>query len=178
MNETGHDRSDDAARTDGGAAGRRELVLMEWGGRRFALFAEEVECTAEGRAPTPLPHAPPSVLGVVGARGRMRTVLDAAALLAPVEEDAPKSETGGRAGGAATGAAPRFCVALRGDEQLALAAERVGRVEVGAGEIRFDAEPRGVARGTFMTDALEVVLLDASRLFEAAVRGAERRRRR
>ncbi|HEV2763223.1 MAG TPA: chemotaxis protein CheW, partial [Pyrinomonadaceae bacterium] len=59
----------------------RELLLLEAGGRVFALAAEAVEATAEDLRPTPLPFAPPAVLGVVSLRGHARTVLDAAALL-------------------------------------------------------------------------------------------------
>ncbi len=54
--------------------------------------------------PAPLPFAPPSVLGIVSMHGRMFTVVDAAVLLARKAQHRVRS-----------------IVALRGDEQLALA---------------------------------------------------------
>ena len=52
----------------------RDLFLFSAGGRTFGIFSEEVEGTAEAKHPTPLPHAPAAILGVVYARGRMLTL--------------------------------------------------------------------------------------------------------
>src|ERR1700687_2381940 len=87
----------------------RDLFVFEAGARTFAVPADQVDGTTEARVPAVLPHAPQAILGVVCARGRMLTVLDPTVLL--------------------TGQALRWprtlpCViALRGDEQLALAAQ-------------------------------------------------------
>ncbi|MGH9901668.1 MAG: chemotaxis protein CheW, partial [Pyrinomonadaceae bacterium] len=62
---------------------RRELLVMQAGGRLFAVFADEAGGVTEASAPTPLPQAPAAVLGVVSVRGKMLTVLDPLRLLAP-----------------------------------------------------------------------------------------------
>jgi len=126
---------------------QRELLLVRAGGRAAAVYADEADGVVEWREPVPLPHAPPAVRGVVSVRGRMRTVLDAATLL------------GGARTSGETAAAPRLLVILRGDEQLALAADHAERVK---------ALPEGEA----------VHLLDPAHLFAAATQGAERRRKR
>ena len=162
------------ARPAPGGGPRLALLLLEAGGRLCALPAEEAEATAEHLRPTPLPGAPPTVLGVVALRGRVLTALDARALLARTEE----TEDARVANDAARAASPRVFVALRGDEQLALAAESVERIEIDAGEVRAARGAGGVARGAFTRDGAEVFILEPSRLFETALRGAERRRKR
>src|SRR5947209_18733791 len=64
----------------------RELLLLRAGAHAFAVFADETDGVADGLKPTPLPHAPRAVLGVVCVRGRMRTVLDPLALVGDNEE--------------------------------------------------------------------------------------------
>ncbi|HKG13417.1 MAG TPA: chemotaxis protein CheW [Pyrinomonadaceae bacterium] len=144
----------------------RELFVLTAGGQAFAVRAEEAEGVAEGLTPAPLPHAPAPVLGVVSVRGRMRTLLYPPALFAQTQASRDS-----------TAAAPRFVVALRGDEQLALAADSV------EGVVAFDADsfslsgPQDSPLGaTLEHEGRLVQLLDASRLFEAAMRGTERRR--
>ena len=148
----------------------RELLLLRAGARAFAVFADETDGVADALKPTPLPHAPRAVLGVVCVRGRMRTVLDPVALVCDNEE------MGAAGAGSAT---PLFIVALRGDEQLALAAESDGGVVFVHDDALAppDAADR-VSRGTFNHDGTRVFVLDPSRLFDAALRGTERRRRR
>jgi chemotaxis signal transduction protein len=90
----------------------RDLFSFEAGGQTFAVFAEEVEGTADSKQVAALPHSPPGVLGVLCVRGRMLTALDPVALL-----------TGERL---AWPAEVPCVVALRGDEQLAIAAEAFG----------------------------------------------------
>src|SRR6266571_8049518 len=87
----------------------RDLVPFVAGNRTFAVFAEHVEGTAEAKMPAALPRAPAAVLGVVCARGRMLTVLDPVALIGGEAHGWPKSLP--------------CVIALRGDEQLAFAAE-------------------------------------------------------
>jgi chemotaxis signal transduction protein len=147
----------------------RELLLLRAGGHAFAVYADEAEGVAAWHGPAPLPHAPAAVLGVVSVRGRMRTVLDPAALLAPraASEGAPAE------------AAPRFLVALRGDEQLALAAAHTERVNAAPHELAApDEPPAPFLRCTLLHAGQPVHLLDPSRLFDAAMQGSERRRQR
>ena len=70
----------------------------------------EVATVVSWRKPTPLPHPPAPILGVVSIQGRMLTVVDPAILFA---------EDGGQS-------ARSSIVALRGDEQLALAVDEEG----------------------------------------------------
>jgi serine/threonine protein kinase/chemotaxis signal transduction protein len=145
-----------------------ELLLAQAGAWHIGLFAEEVESIAEWRSPAPLPHAPPAVLGVVNVHGRMLTVIDPAALLG--EGNAEKTE-----------AAPAFIIALRGDEQLALAVNRVGAaIGIFSTEIELPAQATGVniMRGIVQGAHGQTVVLDPRELFAAAMQGAERRRRR
>src|SRR3954469_22482457 len=94
---------------------RGALFVMCAGGRLFAVFAEEVEATAEGLAAAPLPRAPEAVRGVVSLRGRVPTAPDPLSIFAALDAAAATSATDANAIGHA---APRFFVALRGDEQL------------------------------------------------------------
>ncbi|PYS97256.1 MAG: hypothetical protein DMF65_12055 [Acidobacteria bacterium] len=146
----------------------RELLLLRAGAHAFAVFADETDGVADGLKPTPLPHAPRAVLGVVCVRGRMRTVLDPLALVGDNEETE-----------SATASTPLFIVALRGDEQLALAAESdAGVVRINIDNITPPDTADPSLRGTFEHDGARVLVLDPSRLFDAALRGTERRRRR
>src|SRR5262245_61743920 len=90
----------------------RDLFSFRAGGRTFAVFADDVEGTADLKQVAPLPHAPAAVLGVLCVRGRMLTTLDPLGLI-----------TGERL---VWPSVLPCVVALRGDEQLALAAEAFG----------------------------------------------------
>jgi chemotaxis signal transduction protein len=145
-----------------------ELLLAQSGDWHVGLFADEVESINEWRPPAPLPHAPPAVLGVVSVRGRMLTVIDPAALLGD-----------GNVG--QENAAHAFIIALRGDEQLALAVHQVGgRVGVLASEIELPAQSAAanIMRGVVRGEHGRTIVLDARELFAAAMQGAERRRQR
>jgi chemotaxis signal transduction protein len=147
--------------------GARELFMMRAGERLFAVFAEEVEGSAEGLTPTPLPNAPPSVVGVVSLRGRIRTALDPAQLFA--DDPTPQTSTH----------APRLFVALRGDEQLALACDSTAeRIDIAVAEIVPPSDAHAPAHGTIERSGARITLLDPARLFEAAMRGIDRRRKR
>jgi purine-binding chemotaxis protein CheW len=174
MSEHGRDDSE-APRLpaeDAGAAAPRELAVMRAGGRVFAVYADEADSVTEGLRPTPLPGAPPAVLGVVCVRGRMRTVLDPRALFGDTHRAPPDA--------APPPTPPRFVVALRGDEQLALAVERVERiVEAPPDALRPPPDDKHTAaplRGLVILDDTPVAVLDPARLFEAAMQGTERRR--
>ena len=154
----------------GGAAREpgRELLVAQVGVWNIGIFADEVERVSSWRAPVPLPHAPPAVLGVVSVRGRMLTVLDPATLLG--------TERAGRAFRSASS-----IIVLRGDEQLALAVNRVERnIEVQPDELAPPAEDlsSAVVCGVVRSEHRHTVVLDARELFAAATHGDERRRQR
>ncbi len=90
----------------------RKLQLLSVGTLVLGVFEDEIATIAEWRRPTPLPQPPPAVLGVVSIQGRMLTVLDPVSLF---------GETTTR-----LGFPPGLLVALRGDEQIALAVESRG----------------------------------------------------
>ena len=157
--------------TGAGAAARgegREALLLRAGGLAFAVYAEECEALTAWAEPAPLPSAPPSVLGVTPVRGRMRTVLDPARLF----------EAAGQADAGLRPTAPRLVVSLAGDEQLALAVETSEAVTLHPDEATDAPSPALPARAAFTRGGETVHLLDPARLFDAAMSGAERRRRR
>src|SRR5947199_9256317 len=86
----------------------RDLFSFSAGDAIFAIFAEDVEATAERIRPAKLPHAPAAVLGIVSVRGRMVTTLDPLAL----------TNRGGRDWSTEV----RRVVPLAADEELALVA--------------------------------------------------------
>lgn len=176
-----------AAHPNADTRGARELFVLRARGRLFAVFAEEVEATAEGLTPTPLPGAPPAVVGVVSLRGRIRTALDPAQLLADdqptrartIPADQPGARDSSDARDADHRSAPRLFVALRGDEQLTLACDSADeRVEIAPAEIVPPTDAHAPAHGTIERGGARVTLLDPARLFAAATRGTERRRKR
>ena len=148
----------------------RDLVPFVAGNRTFAVFAEHVEGTAEAKMPAALPRAPAAVLGIVCARGRILTVLDPLALVSGEAHDWPKSLP--------------CVIALRGDEQLALAAEESrDAITIAAVDIQRStkSEDDGLATvilGIARYGGEEITVLNVDQLFTAAVRRKERRRRR
>ena len=148
----------------------RDLFLFKAGNLRFAVPAAEVDGTAEAREPAPLPRAPAAVLGVVHARGRMLTVIDPVALTA----------------GQASRVSPvvSTIISLRGDEQLALAADSVGEtITISSADIETsgedsDSHPNKATAGILRHGGETITVLDLVRLFDAAVQRKERRRRR
>ena len=140
------------------------VQLFNAGPLQFGISQAEVATIAPWRQPTSLPHAPESVLGVVSVQGRMLTVLDLARLLGVATMDESYTQV----------------IALRGDEQLALAATTLGD------EIEFSFSDTGVetngierfVRGVFTHSGAQIRLLNVSELFSAALQGRERRRRR
>jgi chemotaxis signal transduction protein len=146
----------------------REAMMMRLGGLAFAVYADECECVTRWAEPAPLPHAPASVLGVVPVRGRMRTVLHPARLFEALGLDFDRRPD-----------ECEFIASLGGDEQLALAFEMARPVPVTPGYAEPPPEsPALPVRATFRRYGETVYLLDPSRLFDAAMSGTERRRRR
>ena len=147
-----------------------DLVPFVAGGKIFAVFADYVDGTAEATVPAALPNAPPGVLGVVCVRGRMLTVIDPIAVLGGEAFDWPESLPS--------------VIALRGDEQLALAAQSCrDAFTIAAGDIQplsqtNDDGFESAALGITVHGGEEIIVLRVDNLFAAAVRRKERRRRR
>jgi chemotaxis signal transduction protein len=147
----------------------RDLFLFTRGNRTFGIAAEVVDGTAEGKSPTPLPHSPAPILGIVCARGRMLTLIDPRAIAgdeAPPRQSFP------------------VIIALRGDEQLALAAESISEtITVSSADIESSSQPDGLETGGAVAGLLrhggeKIIILDPARLFDAAMQRKDRRRRR
>lgn len=148
----------------------RRLLVMRAGAHAFGVFADEVESVNGGLRPTPLPFAPPAVLGVVSVRGWMRTLLDPPALLGDRQSQSEQP---------AEEAPPVVVVALHGDEQLALAVERVERIILArAVDLLPPDQPDSPVRGILQEEDARIIVLDPAKIFAAATRGTERRRQR
>ena len=146
----------------------RELQLLRSGATEFAIFTDDIATIAEWREPTPLPKAPKAVLGVVSVQGRMLTVFDLAAM---------SNTAAGPADGSS--ALPTHIVALRGDEQLALAVTAVGEtLVVSNSELNQPAKEERLVLKVMSRGRLNLRVLDVKELFPAALQGRERRRRR
>lgn len=161
--------SNSAAAEESSSREGHELMLAQAGTWHIGLFAEEVESVAAWRSPVPLPHAPPAVLGVVSVNGRMLTVIDPAVLLGEGSAVRTKATT------------PAFIIVLRGDEQLALAVNRVdGHLGIYLSEIvtSTGSVNSNIARGIIQGAYGQTIVVDARELFAAAMQGAERRRKR
>jgi chemotaxis signal transduction protein len=140
----------------------RTLQLLRAGLAQFGIFADEIAAIAAWREPTPLPHAPKTVLGVVSIQGRMLTVLDLA-MLAAGEANSHK-------------AAQHF-IALRGDEQLALAVDDVGEI-IELPAVAVEETAGTLVLGVLHHDGAAINILNLKELFATAIQGRERRRRR
>ena len=164
-----HDQPEPAART---------LQLFRAGPFLCGIFADEIATVAKWRDPTPLPHAPKSVLGIVSLQGRMLTVLDLASLLIsdaasgdPTSSQIALSETPFDANG--------HLIALRGDEQIALAIGEVGETIEIDGDLDEKPETVGtLVMGVWQREGLDIQVLSPQELFPTAIQGRERRRRR
>lgn len=142
----------------------RTLQIFSSGANQFAVFTDEVMTIAAWREPAALPQAPAAVLGVVSIQGRMLTVLDLSQLL-----EQPRLSQG-----------PSHILALRGDEQLALAIDGPGATIDNADE-EFDATPEANEKLISIVinyNGDEVSILNVKELFATAIQGRERRRRR
>jgi chemotaxis signal transduction protein len=147
-----------------------DLVPFVAGEKIFAVFADQVDGTAEARVPAALPNAPPAILGVVCMRGRMLTVLDPIAVLTGESFGWPENLPA--------------VIALRGDEQLALAAQSCrDTITIAAEDIQpssrtNDDGVESAVLGIARYGGEEITVLRVDNLFAAALRRKERRRRR
>ena len=124
--------------------GYQRLLSFRVGSRLYGIDESKVATVANWRQPTPLPHAPPAVMGIVSLQGRMLTVLDLRELSGG---ESPENTT------------PQHVIALRGDEQLALAVDTV------EGSIESPGERK----------SSPVEVINVSALFSLAIQGRERR---
>ena len=138
------------------------LQLLRAGSFQLAIFEDEIATTVEWRDPAPLPYAPRSVLGVVSIQGRMLTVLDLGTLLSA--EASPRDGPS------------QHILALRGDEQLALAVDALDeKIEIADGNVET---AEGLFLRVFKHRNREISILNTKELFANALHGRERRRRR
>jgi chemotaxis signal transduction protein len=144
------------------------LAILRIGSLNVGLFEDQITTIAEWSEPTPLPFAPASVLGIVSIQGRMFTVLDLVRLVSPNEADV-----------AARRGPQQLIVALRGDEQFALAvAASQETLEVIAADIMAPKEHSlHLFLGTVEHAGEEVNVLDVKELFASVIHGRGRRRR-
>jgi chemotaxis signal transduction protein len=127
----------------------------------LGVVEEEVLTVVEFTQPTPLPFAPVSVMGITSVQGRMFTVVNVASLL---DRDVVYEE-------------PRFIVALRGDEQLALAVDEASEVEEVKTDFIANKSESSLIRGKTQVRGKDLLVLDTDELFAGLIRGQERRRR-
>ena len=73
---------------------------------------------------------------------------------------------------------PKFIMALRGDEQLAMAANNADQIVESDVEDRTQESNSNLVRGTFGVNGKTASLLEVENLFAGVIRGRERRRRR
>jgi purine-binding chemotaxis protein CheW len=140
------------------------LQTFRVGSREFAIQENEIATVADWRSPTPLPNSPPAVLGIVSLQGRMLTVLDLRKLI--------ESEN-------AANGTPQHIIALRGDEQLALAVDYVvGKIEAFEGAVEAKLDGSGVTFGVLDHQDQHIEIVNVKGLFASAIQGRERRQRR
>lgn len=138
----------------------RQLRLIQAGASKCGVFNDQIAAVTDWIEPAPLPYAPASILGVVSIQGRMLTVVDLHALLAD---------------GFASNETPQRIIALRGDEQLAVAVDEVNNtIDVDDFKIATD----GQLVQAMKHNDLEILVLNIHELFSTAIHGRERRRRR
>lgn len=140
----------------------RTLQLFRAGSGLYGVFADEIATVGSWRKPTPLPHSPASVLGIVSLQGRMMTVLDIALLLA--DADASSEATPTESESSAVPA--QYLVALRGDEQVALAIEEVGTtIEIDEKELEKPETAGQLIAGVARHEGLTIPILNPEALF-------------
>lgn len=131
----------------------------------FAVPEEAVSAVVDWSAPAPLPHAPDAIRGVISVHGRMLTVVDMSLL--PQNISSEEIDV------------PLLVIVLRGDEQLALAADEVeGTIESLAFDYTDQTERTGLSMRTCNYDGGELAVIDVKQIFHDAMQGRERRHRR
>ena len=140
------------------------LQTFHVGTQQFAVRESEIATVVDWRTPTPLPHAPAAVMGVVSLQGRMLTVLDIGKLIEG--EDATEST-------------PQHIIALRGDEQLALAVKGIVCVVEASEELveRQSNDSSGLTLGVLNHQGQRIEIVNVKGLFPLTLQGRERRQR-
>lgn len=150
-----------------GETNKRRFRLFSRGPVDFAISENEITATENWRAPTPLPNAPDSVVGVVGIHGRMLTVLDLAKI-AGVAQGSVKTENSD---------SQQLILALQGDEQLALVVD-AERESIDVSDEVLDESGSRDLMTTINHAGSALNVLNPRQLFLSAIQGRERRRRR
>ena len=136
----------------------RKVRVMQIGASLLAVDDDQVLAIVEYVEPTPLPFAPPSVLGIVSLEGKMFTVLET------------------------TGVAQtrKYLLALRGDEQLAIAIDECeGSAKIEKELVNRPESASAIYLHSTVSDGQrDIPLLDVDKLFSGILQGRERRRRR
>lgn len=138
------------------------LVLIAYiGGQRVAIDAASVECVVDLADITPVPLAPPHVLGLSAVRSRVLTVIDTARAIGLSGRDTSRRVLVMEAGG--------HSYALRVDEveDVTLAETADSAADNVAGTCWA-----GVARGTLCTADGLALLIDPAMLMNAALADA------
>lgn len=152
---------------------RRALLVLRAGKHLIGIFADEARSVNEHCSLTPLPRAPAAVLGIACVRGRMHTVLDPAHLLRAPEIDGGAREAENEP------SQQTYIVALGGDEQLALKVEEVrGVIELLPEDLLPLDHAGRLVKGVIENQPSFIIVLNQAELFDAAMQGAERRRKR
>jgi chemotaxis signal transduction protein len=131
----------------------------------LAVPEDQILMVVDWTEPTPLPFGPKAVFGVVCVQGRMFTVVNLNRLLRP---DTDSQVTA------------RLILALRGDEQLALAVDTADNV-IDLPVTRIEATEQsatGPTHAKFVHQGSDWQILNVDELFNALIQGRERRRRR
>jgi chemotaxis signal transduction protein len=129
-----------------------------------AVPEDHIMTVVDWTEPTQLPFGPRAILGVICVQGRMFTVLDLIKLLRPETEGVTTA---------------RLIMALRGDEQLALAVDTAETIDIPVTNIRSaDQNSTGLLRETLTHEGREWQVLNLDELFNSLIQGRERRRRR
>ncbi len=148
----------------------RELLVMRAGERLLGVFADEADhISNQTTTTTPLPRAPAAIIGIASVRGRMRTVIAPAMLFGGEDKTAHQL----------TAASLPFIVALRGDEQLALAVQEIADIiTIHTDAIEPLSHAGSLVRGIVQHDKELIVVLDPYQIFAHATAQMERRRQR
>ncbi|MFN2530193.1 MAG: chemotaxis protein CheW [Pyrinomonadaceae bacterium] len=143
-----------------------QIQLLSVGGVQFGIPKNDIAMIIDWTEPTPLPFAPPSVLGIVSVEGRMFTVLNVLDYLSIPTTETKNIEK---------------IVVLHGDEQLAIVVDSVDGLDdlVGSSEIHGDGAPRSDLLFSPVACGIKrIKVVDVKQLFPIVIQGHERRRRR
>ncbi|HEY3447909.1 MAG TPA: chemotaxis protein CheW [Myxococcales bacterium] len=129
-----------AAQAPAAERGRTALLVCRVGGAWLAFEAAHVQAILETRLPSPVPHTPPHVLGVISHGEAALAVVDLAAFF---RLDAQRPPEAARSAGEVLGL-ERIVVVSAGGLTAGLRCEKVAGVREVAGAL---PAPRGVLQG-------------------------------